>query len=91
MQRASFQAQTSAVLRGNACLQRRAKLTNACLLLLPLAFCALLFVLQVGIPCSCVPLWICAAGALQALALVPLSHPAGLTLLHRAHTAAWFS
>jgi hypothetical protein len=48
MQRASFQAQAAAVLRSNASLQLRSKLTNACLLLLPLAFCGLLFGLQVG-------------------------------------------
>lgn len=57
MQRASFQAQAAAVLRSNASLQRRSKLTNACLLLLPLAFCGLLFALQVGgqVAASCCP------------------------------------
>jgi hypothetical protein len=46
---AGFLAQAGAVLRSTASLQRRSPLTNACLLALPLAFCALLFGLQLAV------------------------------------------
>ena len=45
-----FAAQANAVLRSNASLQRRAVWTNLCLLVLPVAFCVLLFALQVRPP-----------------------------------------
>jgi hypothetical protein len=46
---AGFAAQAGAVLRSSASLQRRSPLASVCLVALPLAFCALLYGLQLAV------------------------------------------